>query len=147
MEKLLFIRHVSCTAASLTDDGKGQLERLSERLEPHASGVSLVLLSSPSPRARLTAEPLEKLFHTRAHPFLELWSDVDRPVDAEKIMKLIELYADRAGILLLVTHHECAAFMPAYYCAKAFGLPVDYRDAQPGEGIGIDVVGKELFSV
>lgn len=145
MQNLAIIRHGDYGSDDRIDqDGKRQMLRLSEKLEPVIHGGTTVILSSTAPRALDSAAVLAEALGgipVEQHPLL--WSDNRHREDVPAALKLLASAGDQANSILVVTHLEYTEELPARFSQeRQWPIPLRYSEIRKGCAVLLDCVGK-----
>ena len=150
----------------LSSDGKAQYEKLGEDIKKLTNNGSVYIITTPAQRGVEGAELLASRLNVALPPekILFLWdaSDIPRewegkPVSGndayyymgemnptkahEKLEGIVNERADKADVLVIVSHKDLCPKFTAYYTKKYFGKAA-YGSFNYGQGVHLDLETK-----
>ncbi len=136
METLIIVRHgLYNDKLRLTPKGLEKLEILAAQIQLQILDKNIVLLTSPAPRAKDSAEVLARQLGVTCSEHGELWSDADHPQDNKALFALIQNYFEIAEVLILVTHLEYAQDFPRFFGATFLDTYFPHIEVEKGEAV------------
>jgi phosphohistidine phosphatase SixA len=132
MKKLLIARHGNYDRDyRLNEYGKKQMTELAEFLQTGLDGDSLLILSSPAPRASDSADVMAKMLKTGFEEVEELWDDNRHRGDPKKSYEIIKARGADVDVVIAITHMEFTEYLPRYFIKD---LGIDTLCTEIGQG-------------
>lgn len=148
MKKLIIVRHGQYGINyHLDDNGRAQIKALTERLKLFVNGEKVLILTSPTDRARESAEIIDQAFTVGFEEHEILWSENGHPADFPKTLELIRSREDQVGVIILVTHFEYVLGFPSYYAWEELNTSMCQQFVDKGEAWVLDCIEKNLTHV
>lgn len=144
MQHLILARHGHDNADRISSLGQQQMEALAERLETTLEGKSVLILSSTTSRAQESSIILSQRFNAPIEAFDVLWSESSHPENMDGALQLIDEHADKADVLLVVTHYEYVKDFPAHYGRNRLGVTFPSKLIDKGRAWVIDIEKKQI---
>lgn len=147
IKRLFLIRHGSYNSeGNLDDGGRKDIEELSRKISQLVNNEdSVLILSSPAPRAKESAEIIAGVLQSSVETNNALFTKYESINDTEfqNVLNLIQSVKDRVSLLILVTHGPIVDRLSTYTQAYDWQL-TRWRSvsAYKGEGILIDYEDK-----
>jgi phosphohistidine phosphatase SixA len=142
MKQLVVARHGMYNSRhQLSDEGRVQIDQLAYSLHHTLARYPLeqiALLSSTADRAKDSADRLASFFGLTVEYHEVLWSEGGHREDLPAAFDLVSRYAEKAGLVVMVTHLEYGEKFPEYYAKQALGQSWRTPGLSYGQGILID---------
>lgn len=139
MRTLVIVRHGSYSGSTLNEIGREQIQRIRDALGELRTGA--IILSSNAGRALESAQILGEDIGITPVAYADLYSDGDTAYDILRAFALAVQHGTDAETVIIVTHHEIIARLPAYV-GQQFRFNIPYSPLSRGCGVVIDLAAK-----
>lgn len=131
MKVLVVARHGDAGEKHLSEMGKTQIRELAERLKKLFNGHSVLILSSPAPRALESAKILGEMLESESVEAHDIFAYGPCSGEYDMILGI----RDRADAVVVVTHLESTGYLPHLFSKnQAWGKLVPREKGRPPAG-------------
>ncbi|MDP2812408.1 MAG: histidine phosphatase family protein [bacterium] len=148
MRKLIVVRHgFYGLNGHLNELGRSQISGLAQKLPAYLEGLGGLIICSPFPRTRESADILGTSMGFGIEESEVLFVDRDHKPNFPGVWKLIKRKEGVAEILLLVAHLEHVEEFPNYFGIKEWSTPLGVQVSDYASAFIIDCLTKSLAPV
>jgi phosphohistidine phosphatase SixA len=143
MQWLIIVRHGEYDEhgdnKSLNDAGRAQIAALAERIQPYTREAKVILLASPTMRARQSADILGDAIGVQPEVCGILSAETSYKGFYPQALEEVRRRQHLVDTLILVTHLEYAEEFPQYFIEQELGrMAPPQLSIQKGEGCAVD---------
>ncbi len=146
MKNIIIVRHGKYGRdGNLNEEGQSQIRSLAENIREHL-GYSNIIISSPAPIARQSADILADIFGITLEEHKVLYSKGYESVNLGETFELIESKKE-VDTIIVVTHLEYTEELPSCLANELFRKKIESEAVEKGHAWLLDCIDETLTYV